>query len=123
MRFHSGGQGPILHFHAATGECTRHKPTSFPLAALPLTTLRPAVTLEMRPGDVLVLLSDGIYEYANAALEQYGEVRVGAVVAANATKTTAELGAALLASVEAFAGGAPQEDDMTIVLVKREGAP
>ena len=26
MRFHSGGQAPILHFQAATGACARHKP-------------------------------------------------------------------------------------------------
>ena len=37
MRFHSGGQGPILHFQAATGTCARYNPTSFPLAAMPLT--------------------------------------------------------------------------------------
>jgi phosphoserine phosphatase len=121
MRFHSGGQGPILHFHAATGECARHKPTSFPLAAMPLTTLRPAVTLDMQPGDILVLLSDGIYEYANAAREEFGEERVRAVLAARHAGPAAGLGAAILEAVEAFARGAPQDDDMTIVLVKREG--
>ena len=26
MRFHSGGQGPILHFQAASGACARHQP-------------------------------------------------------------------------------------------------
>ena len=68
MRFHSGGQAPILHFQAATGRCARHDPTSFPLAAMPLSTLRPAVNLDLLPGDILVLLSDGIYEYSNAAM-------------------------------------------------------
>ncbi len=123
LRFHSGGQGPILHFHAATGECTRHKPTSFPLAAMPLTTLRPAVTLELQPGDILVLLSDGIYEYANAAMEEFGEERVREVLAARHAGPASALGAAILEAVESFARGAPQEDDMTIVLVKREDAP
>ncbi len=120
MRFHSGGQGPILHFHAATGDCDRHKPTSFPLAAMPLTTLRPAVTLEMQPGDILVLLSDGIYEYHDAANEQFGEARVRELVAAHHGKPTAALSTILLEAVQAFAKGAPQDDDMTIVLVKRE---
>lgn len=120
IRFHSGGQGPILHFHAATGECDRHKPTSFPLAAMPLKTLRPAVTLEMQPGDILVLLSDGIYEYHDAANEQFGEARVRELVAAHRGKHTAEISAILLEAVQAFAKGAPQDDDMTIVLVKRE---
>ena len=119
LRFLSGGQGPILHFQAAAGSCARHKPTSFPLAAMPLTTLRPAVTLDIQPGDVLVLLSDGIYEYANAAGEQFGEERVREVVAAHHAGSAAALGEALLEAVGAFAGGAPQEDDITIVLVRR----
>ena len=120
IRFHSGGQGPILHFQAATESCARHKPTSFPLAAMPLASLRPAVSLEMQPGDILVLLSDGIYEYGGAANEQFGEERVRQLVRAHHRKTTAELSAVLLESVQAFAGGAPQDDDMTVVLVKRE---
>ena len=123
IRFHSGGQGPILHFQAATESCARHKPTSFPLAAMPLASLRPAVSLEMQPGDILVLLSDGIYEYGDAANEQFGEERVRQIVRAHHRKTTAELSAVLLESVQAFAGGAPQDDDMTVVLVKREAPP
>jgi phosphoserine phosphatase RsbU/P len=123
MRFHSGGQGPILHFQAATGACVRHKPTSFPLAAMPLATLRPAVVLDLQPGDILVLLSDGIYEYADATGAQFGEERVREVVAAHHARPTAELSALLLEAVQAFAKGAPQEDDMTVVLVKREARP
>ncbi len=76
IRFQSGGQGPILHFHAATGTCARHKPTSFPLGAMQLTSPRPAVTLEMQPGDILALISDGIFEYGGAPGGQFGEQRV-----------------------------------------------
>jgi sigma-B regulation protein RsbU (phosphoserine phosphatase) len=119
MRFHSGGQAPILHFQAATGTCARYDPTSFPLAAMPLTTLQPAVTLDLLPGDMLVLLSDGIYEYHDAHGQQFGEARVEAILAASHGKTMAELSANLQDAVQAFAQGAPQEDDMTIVLVKR----
>jgi anti-sigma regulatory factor (Ser/Thr protein kinase) len=45
------------------------------------------------------------------------------LLAAHHHKPAAELGAILLDAVDAFAGGAPQEDDMTIVLVKRAGTP
>jgi anti-sigma regulatory factor (Ser/Thr protein kinase) len=74
----------------------------------------------MEPGDILVLLSDGIYEYHDAGKEQYGEERVQEVVRAHHHTSMAELSAALLASVQAFAKGAPQEDDITLVLVKRD---
>ena len=120
MRFHSGGQAPILHYQAAKGACARYNPTSFPLAAMPLSALRPAVSLDLLPGDILVLLSDGVYEYCDRHNEPFGEARVEAVLAAHHDKPMAELSSVLLASVETFAKGAPQEDDITIVLVKRE---
>jgi phosphoserine phosphatase len=120
LRFHSGGQGPILHFQAATGACARYNPTSFPLAALPLTSLRPAVEVDLMPGDILALLSDGVYEYHDRDNNLFGEERVEAILRSRHTLPMAELSSVLLADVETFARGAPQEDDITIVLVKRE---
>ena len=119
LRFHSGGQGPILHFQAADGTCAIHKPTSFPLGAMPLSELKSGVTLQMLPGDILILLSDGFYEYHDAAGEQFGAKRVQDIVATHRDKTMAELLNLLMQAVAAFARGAPQEDDMTAVLVKR----
>ncbi|CAG1006127.1 Phosphoserine phosphatase RsbU [Burkholderiales bacterium] len=121
LRFHSGGQGPIFHFRAAGGVFERHKPTSFPLGAMPLASPRPPTTLAMEPGDILVLLSDGFYEYADGSGAQFGEARVEEVVAAGRDLPVAALRDAILCAVEAFAGGAPQADDMTAVLVKRVG--
>jgi phosphoserine phosphatase len=122
LRFHSGGQAPILHYRASSGLCERHNPTSFPLAAMPLSKLRPPVTVDLDPGDVLALLSDGIYEYADRRNELFGEERVEAILRANSTGSMAELSSALLSGVGTFAQGAPQEDDITIVLVKRRVA-
>jgi phosphoserine phosphatase RsbU/P len=122
MRFHSGGQGPILHFQAATGACLRHKPTSFPMGAMHLSSLRPAVAMDMMPGDVLLLISDGVYEYRDANDEQFGEERVEAIVGEHGRKSMAELSKVLLDAVAAFARGEPQEDDITMVLVKRAAA-
>jgi phosphoserine phosphatase RsbU/P len=120
LRFHSGGQGPILCFRPATQAFSRRKTTSFPLAAMALPAPRSAVKFDIEPGDILVLLSDGIYEYHNAQGEQFGEARVEEIVRAHHGKPMAELSALLLQAVQDFAQGAPQEDDMTVVLVKRE---
>ena len=120
LRFHSGGQGPIFHYQAAAGKCADYKPTSFPLGAMPVSRLKPAVTLDMRPGDILVLLSDGFYEYQDAAGEQFGETRVQDIIGAHRAKPMADLLRILFQSVDAFARGEPQQDDMTGVLVKCE---
>jgi hypothetical protein len=77
---HQRGQGPILHFHASAAACSRHKPTSFPLGAMALPKPRGRRDV-LAPGDVLVLLSDGIYEYAQRRGEAFGEARVEEVVA------------------------------------------
>ena len=122
LRFHSGGQAPILIYECASGQCTRYDPTSFPLAAMPVSTLRAAVTLQMLPGDILVLLSDGIYEYNNGANEEFGETRVTDLIRANCHQSPKVLVASMLNAVAAFAGTAPQEDDITMVIVKRKGS-
>jgi len=120
LRFHSGGQGPILHFRAASAMCASHKPTSFPLGAMRLSSLPSAISLDMQPGDILLLLSDGIYEYRNAHNEDFGQERVEAIVRDQHRNPAAELASVLLESVRRFAEGARQEDDITVVLVKRE---
>jgi phosphoserine phosphatase len=119
LRFHSGGQGPILHFQAALGTCARHKPTSFPLGAMPLVRPPRVVETTLAPGDALVLLSDGVYEYDNGSGEQFGEDRVEQVVCGHHANGMAALSTALLDAVQAFARGAAQQDDITMVLVRR----
>lgn len=120
LRFLSGGQGPILHFRAATGDCSVYRATSFPMGAMPIHTLRPAVELTIEPGDWLVLSSDGIYEYADPAGELFGRPRVEQVVHDLSGDTPAALAQALLASVRAHAQGQPQDDDITLLLLRRE---
>ena len=120
LHFHSGGQAPIFYFRAVDGVCERYKPTSFPLGAMPLTALKDAVTIDMLPGDILMLLSDGIYECRNRRDEEFGEARVQALVQAHHGKSAAEWLTILFDSVAKFTDGTPQEDDMTAVIVKRE---
>ena len=120
LRFLSGGQGPILHLHAADGHCTAYRATSFPMGAMAIQALRPAVELEFEPGDWLVLLSDGIFEYDNAAGEPFGRERVEQVVGAGRDLTPAALAEQLMRAVSTHAEGAPQQDDITVVLLRRD---
>ena len=119
LRFLSGGQGPILHFCAAEGVCVAYKATSFPMGAMPLTKLRPAIEISLAPDDVLVLLTDGIYEYEDAAGAQFGVQRVEQVLREHPRADSAALARHMLQAVRDFACGAPQDDDVTMVLLKR----
>jgi len=122
VRFLSGGQGPILHFQAAAGVCAAYRATSFPLGAMPIGSLRPAVEFEMAPGDILVLLTDGIFEYVGPDGDMYGRQRVEQLVRRCHREPASALADLLLADLREFARGAAQQDDITIVLLKREPA-
>jgi len=75
--------------------------------------------VDLAPGDILAVISDGIYEYRNPEGEEFGDARVRALLAAHRSRSAAEISALLFAGVQEFARRAPQEDDMTVVLVKR----
>jgi phosphoserine phosphatase RsbU/P len=119
IRYHSGGQGPLLHFKAASADCEWHKPTTFPLGVLPHEALDDGGTMRLEPGDVFGLISDGIYEYEDPAGEQFGEAGVAAILREHHRLPMETLAAKLLAAVADHGAEGPQEDDITIVLVRR----
>jgi phosphoserine phosphatase len=119
VQFHSGGQGPILHFRARTGACDWYKPTNFPVGIMELDGSDRASRLRMEPGDILALISDGIYEYADADGEAFGEARVAEVITGHRQRSMTDLTEQLVAAAFAFGGEAPQADDITLVLVRR----
>jgi len=123
LDYHSGGQGPLLHFHAADGACDLFPPTTFPMGAISLPALKPAERVQLAPGDVFALLSDGIYEYENGEGAQFGDDGVAKVLLANRGVPMARLLEALLAEVRAFGAGAPQLNDVTAVLIRRLPVP
>jgi len=119
VNYHSGGQGPILHFRAADEECDWYKPTNFPVGIMEIDDKQESADLLLGPGDILALISDGVYEYNNTAAEEFGEKRVAQVFRTHHRLSMAELGSKLLEAVKDFGGTAPQEDDITLVLVRR----
>ncbi len=119
VAYHAPGQGPLLHFRAADGSCRFLSATTVPLGILDDPPLEPTDPIRMEPGDILGLLTDGFYEYQNGAEQLFGQERVEQVVAAHRDAGSAQIIEALLKAVREFAGGAPQLDDLTALVVKR----
>lgn len=119
VRFHSGGQGPILHFKAGEEKCEWHKPTNFPVGILEIDDAGDAAVIKLEPGDVLALLSDGIFEYENRQGMQLGEERVGQLFEYYHRLPMSQLCKQLLAATFEHGEGVPQADDITMVLVRR----
>ena len=120
--FHSGGQGPIMHFRAASGEYDWHPATTFPLGYMPQKNLAAATCLDMQPGDILGLISDGIYEYENESGEQFGQQRLADIIDAHGGSDMNGLVQKIMRGARAHGGSVPQADDITIVLVHRRPA-
>ncbi len=81
---------------------------------------RGSVTLH--PGDVLTLFTDGVTEAMNAATETYGEARLTERLRAHRTEAAPAILDAVHDDVRAFAGRAPQSDDLTLIVSKVSGA-
>ncbi len=78
--------------------------------------------LTLRPGDALLLYSDGVSEAFNPQEECYGNERLLADSGTFAGQSAPEMTTGLLARVRQFAGGAPQSDDISILTLKVDGA-
>ena len=79
-------------------------------------------TVELGPGETLVLSTDGISERMNQSGEFYGPDRIGRLVSTLVNQPAQLVAALLLADADAFAGGLPPQDDMTVVVIRRPAA-
>jgi sigma-B regulation protein RsbU (phosphoserine phosphatase) len=77
------------------------------------------VRTRMEPGDTLVLFSDGVTEAVNPADEDFGEQRLGDLVASLKDRSAPEIVKAIHAEVARFTQGAPPADDITVVVARR----
>ena len=121
FEFHSAGQGPILHYRAASSEPEWYEPSCFPLGFIDHQEYYRSRELELAQGDILALISDGIYEYENEEGELFGMDRVLEIMREHSHRPMAELVNLMYEAAGEFGGSAPQRDDITIVFVKNTG--
>jgi phosphoserine phosphatase RsbU/P len=81
-------------------------------------------SLQLRPGDLLLGHTDGISEAMTAADEEWGEERMQAAAEAVRDLPAKDVVDALFRAADAFTAGAPQYDDMTLLVLRlNPGAP
>ncbi len=74
--------------------------------------------VQLAPGDVLFLYTDGITEAQNSHEEEFGEERLDAKLAGLGQVPAREIATTVVAEVHAFAGDAPQSDDITCMAMR-----
>jgi serine phosphatase RsbU (regulator of sigma subunit)/serine/threonine protein kinase len=75
--------------------------------------------VSLQPGDLLVACSDGITEAGAEDEEEFGEQRLQAVVSEHHDERAIVVIEEITAAVEGFSRSSDQEDDMTLVVVRR----
>ena len=76
--------------------------------------------VQLAPGSVLVLYSDGITEAQDHEEEIFDEERLQNVAQSNLGRSAEEIQDAILAEVHEFTGDAPQADDITLMVLVRQ---
>lgn len=78
-------------------------------------------TVQLAPGDRLVLYTDGVIEAQNQAGVFFGEERLLPILRSMGNLAAQAMLDALMQALDAFVGAAPRYDDITIMVVVREG--
>lgn len=73
---------------------------------------------ELRSGDILVGFTDGVSEAMNSGSLEFGEERLVEAIRKGNARSAADLISSILSEVDAFTKGAPQHDDMTLLVVR-----
>jgi phosphoserine phosphatase len=122
FEYASGGHGPLFWYKAATGEVACTGGTGLPLGLFDPLNIEPAPAVEFAPGDIGVLLTDGIVEAEGPQNEAFGKERVIQIIRDQAGRGPADVIQALREAVRDFLAGGPQADDLTVVVLKRRPA-
>lgn len=117
MRFLNAGHNPALLVSPA-GEMRRLETCGLPLGLLPDSTYD-AGSVAIGPGDLLCVYSDGITEAVSPEDEQFGMKRLREVLVSCREEPLETIVATIDRATAEFAGGMPQADDQTLVLVRR----
>jgi sigma-B regulation protein RsbU (phosphoserine phosphatase) len=113
----AGHNPPILL--RASGDMEMLEAGGLPVGLMPGSTYDSAAT-HFDEGDILVCYTDGVTEAESAANEEYGTERLEALVRDQAPGSAAAMLDRILDSVDEFAAGMPQADDITALILKRK---
>lgn len=119
VQFQSGGQGPIMQYHAGPEQYDWYEPTTFPLGYMNQSDLPEARVIDMAPGDILGLISDGVYEYENEDGVQFGQAGLARIFDENRGVAMSDMVQLIMQGAYDHGGSVPQADDITIVLIQR----
>jgi sigma-B regulation protein RsbU (phosphoserine phosphatase) len=114
----AGHNPPMLFRHRGSGcRVERLETGGTVVGLLPQFPYRQAA-VALEAGDLLVIFSDGVSEAMNRSDEEWGEERLREAIERHDRRAAAEVLDSVMQAAVAFAGGALQHDDMTMVVLR-----
>jgi serine phosphatase RsbU (regulator of sigma subunit) len=115
LTYANAGHEPPLLFRRPIRSYLDAKTT--PVGMLP--TVPPLqASIQLMPGDWLLIFTDGITEARNENGEEFGRERLHAVVAGKSESTVQEMSDAILAELRDYSRGVQQSDDITLITAR-----
>ena len=116
----SAGHGPILWYRRAMNKWENFEAQGIPLGMIDGMPYDDARMKCLRAGDMLVLVTDGFYEWQNPDAEEFGVERLKETIRKARDASAEEVIAQLYTAVKNFSKGTEQQDDLTAVVLKRK---
>ncbi len=116
-RYISAGHNTAWLFRSRTGRLDDLPSCGLPLGILPVASYE-ASSVEIGPGDILVIYSDGLTDAENPKGEELGEKKVRDLIRAIGPRGAEALESELLAALDRFTLGSAQTDDITFLLIQ-----
>lgn len=117
LNYVNAGHNPPLLLKGESSDVTLLKAKGIALGVTDDVELQ-SVKIDLRPGDVLVLYTDGVTEAINNEEEEFGEERLLRVITENRSLPAQMILENILAAINEFAGSRPQHDDITIMVLR-----
>jgi len=112
------GHNPPIIYRPSNGGSVLRLDTGGPVIGLMEACAYSQGRVALEPGDLLVGFTDGVSEAMNRDDEEWGEERLIEAIRERNTVPVRALIDVLMAAADAFVSGAPQHDDMTLVIVR-----
>ena len=99
-----------------SGKVDRLEESNFPLGFFSKVKFD-AHTAQLNPGDHVLVFSDGITEAQDARKDMFGEERIEELLAGRRFESCQDISDTVVGAIREFVGGAPQADDITLLVL------